>query len=143
MQSLHFSRIPNFSKQLNFLQELFFQKMLFFWTATFLIANLSFTLSIDNLVINPKNTVVFRLKLPGGGQSAASLKKSFHYIPWTNIFHQIRFLRAVLNRNILKKTMQKKQQCKKIQFLAYLITTSISVLNHRENQQFMTYYSSL
>ena len=107
MQSLHFSRIPNFSKQLNFLQELFFQKMLFFWTATFLIANLSFTLSIDNLVINPTNTVVFRLKLLGGAQSAAPLKKSFHYIPWTKIFHQICFLRAVLNRMTIYLTTQK------------------------------------
>ena len=53
-----------------------------------------------HLVINPTNIGVFRLKSPAGAESGYTTQKIFPLIPWTNILHQICFLRAGLKGTI-------------------------------------------
>ena len=60
-QILYLLGTPTFSKQLNFFARATFSED-----------------AIYHLVINPTNTRVFRLMLPGGAQSVAPLRKSFH-----------------------------------------------------------------
>ena len=81
-------------------------------------ANLAFTvkLSIDHLVIDPTNSGIFRLKLPG---DAAPLRKLFHSIPWTKVFHQMCFLGAVLSKTIYRAMLK----------ISVLGMFNISVLN--------------
>ena len=76
---------------------------------------------MDLLVINPTNTF-FRFKLPGGTQSGAPPRKSFHWIPWTQIYIKFTFSGQHWTELSIEK-------CKKNQFLVCLTKISISILN--------------
>ena len=101
---LHFLRNPTFFKAITHViaRATFLEDAVFSWFST---ANLVFTvaLSIYHLVINPFKVGAFRLKLPAGAQSGCTIPKLFLLIQWTNILHQIWFLRAALNGTIYWK----------------------------------------
>ena len=98
-------------------------------------------LSIYDLVINPTNTRVFRLKLPEDAQSGCTSQKIFLLIPWTKNLHWIYFLRAALNKTIYRK--MKKIPIFGVFNKKYKFHHWISVHNQLKKQQFITYYSSL